>query len=396
MVLVYNNITARKRAEAALRASEERLAILLNLTDALRPLKDPLEILDQSTRILGEYMQADRTFIAMMEPDGVNRDVYHEYLRPGASSVLGHHNFDQFGAFVSPLLREGHIMAVEDVATLSLTEAELSAQAHHEEQYSLDGPDLVLAPKAAEVLTLTVHELTTNAVKYGALSTPHGRVSVRWATFERRGASWFGFDWSEEGAPADALAEAASRKPGFGSELIEGRLPYELGGRGKLTIEPGGARCRLEFPMKHGASMLETTAPRRATVFGGALDMSAEAGLTGHRVLVLEDDFYLASDTRRALEGAGAEVLGPCASEGAAMDEMDDNPTAAVVDVNLGRGPSFELARSLKDRGTPFVFITGYDEEIIPSEFDGIARLQKPVELKDVVRSLSSALGLAS
>lgn len=53
-------------------------------------------------------------------------------------------------------------------------------QAQHEGQYLIDGPESVLSPKAAEVLTLAVHELATNAVKYGAFSVPTGRVSVRW------------------------------------------------------------------------------------------------------------------------------------------------------------------------------------------------------------------------
>lgn len=124
VAILFRDIGERKRVQDALRDSEARQAFLLKLSDALRPLTEPAEITEQATRILGEYMQADRTFIAMMEPDGVNLDVYHEYLRPGASSVIGHHNFDQFGAFVSPLLVEGHIMAVEDVSTLDLTAAE--------------------------------------------------------------------------------------------------------------------------------------------------------------------------------------------------------------------------------------------------------------------------------
>jgi DNA-binding LytR/AlgR family response regulator len=88
-------------------------------------------------------------------------------------------------------------------------------------------------------------------------------------------------------------------------------------------------------------------------------------------------------------------VLGPCPSEAAAREEMEDaRPTGAVVDINLGHGPSFKLARMLKDRGIPFVFITGYDETIIPPEFDAVDRLQKPVEFRQIVGSLAAALGI--
>ena len=283
------------------------------------------------------------------------------------------------------------------VGIATIVHDEVSAQAQHEGQYVLAGPDLALSPKAAEVLTLAIHELATNALKYGALSVPNGKVTVTWTNVEKRGTPWLVFDWTEEGAPerrppaADAL-----RRRGFGSELIEGRVPYELKGRGKLTIEPGGARCQLEFPLQDGASILETGAPQKATVFGGALDMSGEPDLSGHRVLVVEDDYYLASDAARALQGAGAEVMGPCATEEDARSEVEQQrPDAVVLDINLGSGPSFKLAERLKDAGIPLVFTTGYDPEVIPVEFDGVERLQKPVELRRIVGAIARLLSKA-
>lgn len=114
--------------------------------------------------------------------------------------------------------------------------------------------------------------------------------------------------------------------------------------------------------------------------------MTGAADLRGHRVLVVEDDYYLATDAARALAGAGAEVMGPCATEEDARSEIEEHrPAAAVLDVNLGKGPSFKLAEILKDLGIPFVFITGYDQEVIPAEFEGIERLQKPVQLRQIV-----------
>lgn len=270
---------------------------------------------------------------------------------------------------------------------------EISVQAGHEGQYVLDGPDIKLSPKAAEVLTLAIHELATNAVKYGALSVPGGRVTVRWSTFEKRGGPWLAFDWTEDGAPS-RLAPAAPdtpRRRGFGSELIEGRIPYELKGRGQVTIEPGGARCHLEFPLREMTSILQTSAPQRAAVFGGMIDMTGEPDLTGRRILVVEDDYYLATDTARALRGAGAEVLGPYATEEDAQAELaEQRPDAVVVDVNLGLGPSFKLARRLKDGDIPFVFTTGYDAGVIPAEFEGVERLEKPLQLRQIVGAVAS------
>ncbi|MET7245165.1 PAS domain S-box protein [Methylobacterium sp. EM32] len=277
------------------------------------------------------------------------------------------------------------------VGIASIVHDEVSVQAQHEGQYDLDGPEVALSPKAAEVLTLAVHELATNALKYGALSVADGKVMVRWAIVEKRSSPWLVFDWTEAGVPGHPQPiQDAPRRRGFGSELIEARVPYELRGLGKVTIEPGGAHCHLEFPLGEGASILETGAPQRMTVFGGALDMTGGPDLTGRRVLVVEDDFYLATDAARALEGAGAEIIGPCANEEDARAELDERqPDAVVVDINLGPGPSFKLAETLKDRGIPFVFTTGYDAEVIPAEFAGVERLEKPFPLRQIVGAVA-------
>lgn len=281
------------------------------------------------------------------------------------------------------------------VGIAAIVDDELRAMAAHSEQFSTEGPDVQLSPKAAETMTLAVHELTTNALKYGALSVPDGKVTVRWEIVDKQGRLWLSFDWSETGAPQPPASDKP-RRIGFGSELIEGRIPYELSGRGKVRIEADGAQCHLEFPLKGGASILETGAPQRATMFGGAIDMTGQPDLTGQRILVVEDDYYLASDTARALIGAGAEVLGPCATEDAAHAEMGEAiPTAAILDINLGGGASFDLAGNLKRDGVPFVFITGYDQEVIPERFGDVTRLQKPVEFRHVIGAIAESLGIA-
>ncbi|RVU18697.1 response regulator [Methylobacterium oryzihabitans] len=113
------------------------------------------------------------------------------------------------------------------------------------------------------------------------------------------------------------------------------------------------------------------------------------AGLSGERILVVEDDYYLATDTARAVRRAGGIVLGPCRNEAAARAALGTGtPTGAVLDINLGTGPSFDLARELRGRGVPVMFITGYDDAVIPEDFADAARLQKPVDLAEVVRTL--------
>ena len=278
------------------------------------------------------------------------------------------------------------------VGLAALVHDELTALAAHARQFDVAGPDVELSPKAAETMTLAIHELATNALKYGALSRRGGVVTVRWEVTERRGTPWLAFRWTEAGAPPPPPS-AGPRRVGFGSEMIEGRIPYELRGSGKVTIEPGGARCELEFPLAEGGSVLETDAPTLAAVFGGAIDMSGQPDLSGHRVLVLEDDYYIATDTTRALRGAGAQVIGPCANEDDARDAIAETvPTCAVVDINLGTGPGFAFARELRRDGVPFVFITGYDQEVIPDDFAEVKRLEKPVQFKDIIGALAETI----
>lgn len=296
-------------------------------------------------------------------------------------------------------LLEGRLLALARVQVLltraanaggslrEIIESEVSVQAAHRGQFELAGPDILLSPKAVEVLTLAFHELATNAIKYGAFSAPNGKLRVAWSTFEKRDHTWLALDWIETGAPS--LGPVTRR--GFGSDLIEGRIPYELGGTGKVVIGPTGAHCRLEFPLKASESILETDAPIPAIVFGGTLDMTDAPDLTGCRVLVVEDDYYMAGDTAAALRGAGAAVLGPCPTADATRDLLEqETPTHAVLDLNLGGGgPRFEIAHLLKARGVPFVFLTGYDPDVILPDLEEVVRLQKPVQFRSIVEAVS-------
>jgi two-component system CheB/CheR fusion protein len=105
------------------------------------------------------------------------------------------------------------------------------------------GPPIMLKPQAALLLALVIHELATNAAKYGALSTPGGRVTVAW-TMTEDGARQLEFTWTEQGGPKiDGLP-----KRGFGTELIERGIRFELEGDAKLGVVDGGLRWRIVIP----------------------------------------------------------------------------------------------------------------------------------------------------
>ncbi|HEY0085499.1 MAG TPA: sensor histidine kinase, partial [Allosphingosinicella sp.] len=108
----------------------------------------------------------------------------------------------------------------------------------HRERFGVDGPDLALPPKVAVSLALGLHELCTNAAKYGALSRAEGRVRVGWSAKGGR----LQLEWRETGGPP---VEAPSRR-GFGTRMIERGLASELGGKVEIAFEPAGVVCRID------------------------------------------------------------------------------------------------------------------------------------------------------
>jgi two-component sensor histidine kinase len=114
------------------------------------------------------------------------------------------------------------------------------------ERVELDGPDLRVSPKMALALAMGVHELATNAVKYGALSNETGRITMRWGLEK----GWLTLTWQERGGPA--VKPPASR--GFGSRLLERGLAHELGGQVEIRFEPAGVRCTIAAPFQAESS----------------------------------------------------------------------------------------------------------------------------------------------
>lgn len=134
---------------------------------------------------------------------------------------------------------------------------EMVAQAAQEPKFKLRGPPVSLAPQSAEVLTLALHELATNSVKYGALGQSQGRVAINWDRQGGNGGEWLEIKWRETGIrPQD------ERASGFGTELITRRVPYELGGLGELMFDDRSLTARIGFPLQPGHGILETDPTR--------------------------------------------------------------------------------------------------------------------------------------
>jgi DNA-binding NtrC family response regulator len=117
--------------------------------------------------------------------------------------------------------------------------------------------------------------------------------------------------------------------------------------------------------------------------------------LRGRRLLVVEDDYGIASDIARVLEDADAVVVGPAGRVEDALELVESEATrldAASLDINLHDEKVYPVADALAARGVPFVFVTGYDAHVIPETYAGVPRLEKPVDRTQLARALARIL----
>ncbi|GJD97197.1 sensor histidine kinase [Methylobacterium iners] len=129
----------------------------------------------------------------------------------------------------------------------AVLENELGPYRSGSDHVALDGPDVDLPPRYVLALGMTAHELTTNAAKYGALSTSEGRIAVAWRTVpDAEGGQRLQIDWREEGGPP----VAPPQRRGFGTRLITGGIARELSGEVRLRFEPEGLRCAIDVPLE--------------------------------------------------------------------------------------------------------------------------------------------------
>lgn len=123
---------------------------------------------------------------------------------------------------------------------------ELVEQVADSDQITLEGSEVMLVGKLAEVMTLAIHELATNATKFGAFTRRDARLNICWSAESAAGVRRLRLEWSEDGVP---LAGVGWRRQGYGTEVIERMIPYELNGKSKLEFRPEGMRCVIDVPL---------------------------------------------------------------------------------------------------------------------------------------------------
>jgi PAS domain S-box-containing protein len=259
--------------------------------------------------------------------------------------------------------------------------ADLARLAHEElAPFRTDGPkritiagaDVSLEPRTAQTLALALHELSTNAAKYGALSVQSGQVAVEW-DLQPQGVL---LRWTESGGPPPQPLAV----PGFGIRLISASIERQLAGEAIFHWRPEGLSCTLRVPCRDQIDALS----HRAGVHARTREDRVELPLrldSGNRVLLVEDEILVAMMMKDILTELGFSVVGPFSRLGEAMvAAVHEEINAGIIDVNLGGEFVYPVADVLAARNIPFVFITGYGVESIDSRFGYVPIVKKPVQ----------------
>jgi two-component sensor histidine kinase/DNA-binding response OmpR family regulator len=235
------------------------------------------------------------------------------------------------------------------------------------------GPSLVLAPEQAQLVAMAIHELATNAAKYGSLSVETGRVDVSWSVFE----GVLSLVWSETGGPK----VAAPTRPGFGTKIISS-LGESHRGRTEFDWRPAGLKFTLELQCQEGPAVSNGAAKTAA---------APEPGFS--RLLLVEDELVVGMFMQELLESMGYRPTDPIGrlsdAIAAATRERFDG---AVLDMNLNGEIVYPLAELLAEQNVPFVFVTGYAPRSVDPRFTSVPILQKPVLEDDLVELLQTLL----
>ena len=257
-----------------------------------------------------------------------------------------------------------------DILRLILDEL---APYHNEGQQRVTavGPSLVLVPEQAQLLAMAIHELATNAAKYGSLSVDTGRVDVSWSTYE----GVLSLVWRESLGPR----VTPPKRVGFGTRVISS-LGAGRGGRTEFDWRPAGLTVTLEMQYQgHSGDS------------GAAREAENDAG---PRLLLVEDELVVGMFMQEVLETIGYRPTNPIGHLAEAVAAANSERfLGAVLDMNLHGEIVYPLAELLTAQHVPFLFVTGYAPHTIDPRFSSIPILQKPVLEEQLIMALQKVLG---
>jgi two-component sensor histidine kinase len=194
---------------------------------------------ERQALLVNELNHRVKNTLALVQ--GLALQSFREGRDPAEARVAFQHRLSALAAAHDLLTRESW----EGATLRGLAEGALGHLSGHGQRVEISGPDLTLGPKAAVSLVMALHELSTNAAKYGALSVPGGRVDVGWNAQGDR----LELVWRETGGPPVTAPE----RRGFGLRMIERALAADLAGDVAMEFEPAGLVCRIRGSLAEAA-----------------------------------------------------------------------------------------------------------------------------------------------
>jgi len=233
----------------------------------------------------------------------------------------------------------------------------------------MSGPEIMLDPHSFSTIALVVHELMTNSAKYGAFSTPRGKVAIEWNIDH---AANLALRWQERDGPTVSLPT----RRGFGSTIIERSIPFDLKGRAAVEYAPKGLQASFIIPPAFFRKAEGMTSPL-------IVKRTTELKHLQGDVLVLEDNMIIALDAEDIILRLGGSSVHTVSSVREALETIEQSPiTFALLDFNLGDETSLDVALMLHARSIPFMFATGYGEDLrVPPELAHVRVITKPYDI---------------
>ena len=244
------------------------------------------------------------------------------------------------------------------------------------------GPMVRLEPQMAPQVAMMLHELGTNSIKYGALSTPDGTVRIVWSVNE----DLLRLQWIEHGGPR----VTAPVRRGFGTRLIQ-QSSKSAGGSANMSIEADGVQWDISLPLPRPMASSGNAKPALAA--NGIEALPGNAGLllpdlVGKRFLVVEDEALVALEIVACLEKMGVEVVDSVGSITEALALIDRFTLDAVLlDANLHGQAVGDVAAALTRKNVPFAFVTGYGRDSLPTAFAATPTLSKPFSQQQLLET---------
>jgi PAS domain S-box-containing protein len=244
-----------------------------------------------------------------------------------------------------------------------------------------EGIDLVVAANAVQPISLLIHELATNAAKYGALSAADGFVAIDWIVLPTGSLE---LRWTEREGPRVARPHSK----GFGSTLIA-TVAHQL--RGEITTDwqVEGLSIVAYLPEATFKIARLVGLPAVSGELSGATKVAR-----ARRVLIVEDEMLVAMGLAAGLAGEGWDVMGPVGSVEDAFKSLAGGtaPDVAILDINLDGQNSYPIANVLQTRGIPFLFCSGYETPDREARYQHCPLVRKPTNLKLLVTHLATLI----